>query len=166
MDPPHSPIHIKHEGKFYARLLTKESSMTAPSFRYYGVGPGSIPFVWESTPGTPKVILSDTSIPAITPPPSYQTHYNTSGKKIKRNRTRFFVRISAIKAMFRWFRVSKGKKREDSRVRVSNGSSRWLFSLPVGDGGEAKYVSPPKHGLMCFSVRRVPRVLFLWYRRK
>ncbi|CAM0955008.1 unnamed protein product [Alopecurus aequalis] len=76
---PQSPLRITHDGEFYARLLTKESSLANPSFRYYGAGPGAVPFVWESHPGTPKD--SDSSrtmsaaaaavLPAITPPPSY-----------------------------------------------------------------------------------------------
>ncbi|EMS64810.1 hypothetical protein TRIUR3_20305 [Triticum urartu] len=51
---PQSPLRIKQGGKFYERLLTKESSGANPSFRYYGSEPGSVPFVWESEPGTPR----------------------------------------------------------------------------------------------------------------
>ncbi|KAM0907123.1 hypothetical protein ACQ4PT_016340 [Festuca glaucescens] len=78
---PQSPLRITHDGEFYARLLTKESSLANPSFRYYGAGPGAVPFGWESQPGTPKdcascrITLSSSSaaadVPAITPPPSY-----------------------------------------------------------------------------------------------
>uniref|UniRef100_A0A0E0DSW2 Uncharacterized protein n=1 Tax=Oryza meridionalis TaxID=40149 RepID=A0A0E0DSW2_9ORYZ len=81
---PQSPLRITHDGEFYARLLTKESSQGNPSFRYYGAGTGAVPFVWESHPGTPKVDASSSSscrmlaaaaeagaVPAITPPPSY-----------------------------------------------------------------------------------------------
>ena len=42
---PQSPLRITHDGEFYARLLTKESSLANPSFRYYGAGPGAVPFV-------------------------------------------------------------------------------------------------------------------------
>jgi hypothetical protein len=74
---PQSPLRITHDGEFYARLLTKESSLANPSFRYYGAGPGAVPFGWESQPGTPKdcascsITLSSSAVPAITPPPSY-----------------------------------------------------------------------------------------------
>ncbi|XP_047051540.1 uncharacterized protein LOC124656938 [Lolium rigidum] len=75
---PQSPLRITHDGEFYARLLTKESSLANPSFRYYGAGPGAVPFGWESQPGTPKdcascsiTLSSSADVPAITPPPSY-----------------------------------------------------------------------------------------------
>lgn len=75
---PQSPLRITHEGEFYARLLTRESSLGNPSFRYYGAGTGAVPFVWESQPGTPKDAYSSSSsrmlaagAPVITPPPSY-----------------------------------------------------------------------------------------------
>jgi hypothetical protein len=38
---PQSPLRIKQDGKFYERLLTKESSGNSLSFRYYWAEPGS-----------------------------------------------------------------------------------------------------------------------------
>ncbi|URE04767.1 hypothetical protein MUK42_03728 [Musa troglodytarum] len=69
---PLSPIRIKQEGTFYARLLSKENSSSAtPSFRvYHEVVPASVPFVWESQPGTPKATFAATQLPPLTPPPS------------------------------------------------------------------------------------------------
>ncbi|EES18011.1 putative protein TPRXL [Sorghum bicolor] len=61
------------------RFLSKDtSSVSDPSFRvYYGVASaGSVPFVWESAPGTPKNAISSTTLPPLTPPPSY---YNSKG---------------------------------------------------------------------------------------
>ncbi|KAF3327388.1 hypothetical protein FCM35_KLT07506 [Carex littledalei] len=80
-DPTRSPLHIKKENKFFARLLSKEISLSTPSFRIYGVAPTSVPFVWESEPGTPKVADSATSIPPITPPPSYQAGHSKARRK-------------------------------------------------------------------------------------
>jgi hypothetical protein len=60
-----------------SRLLPPEAAFSNPSFRvYYGVASaGSVPFVWESAPGTPKKdAVSDTKLPPLTPPPSY--YYN------------------------------------------------------------------------------------------
>ena len=37
----------------------------------YHVESSSIPFVWESQPGTPKVRFKENSLPPLTPPPSY-----------------------------------------------------------------------------------------------
>ncbi|KAL5710084.1 hypothetical protein ACHQM5_020691 [Ranunculus cassubicifolius] len=71
--PQDSNLQIKQNDKFFSRLLSKETSVTNPSFRvYYGGSSGTIPFVWESQPGTPKNKSSDTSLPPLTPPPSYQ----------------------------------------------------------------------------------------------
>ncbi|CAN6333493.1 unnamed protein product [Urochloa humidicola] len=64
------------------RLLSKDpSSVSNPSFRvYYGVASaGSVPFLWESAPGTPKNSVSDTTLPPLTPPPSYYSSNNKSG---------------------------------------------------------------------------------------
>ncbi|KQK05771.1 uncharacterized protein LOC100845477 [Brachypodium distachyon] len=89
-NPQMSPLRITHDGEFYARLLTKEIASGGSlgsnphSFRYYGPGPGPVPFGWESQPGTPKdapccrrtlpqaadPAVADV-VPAITPPPSY-----------------------------------------------------------------------------------------------
>lgn len=62
---PQSPLRITHDGGFYARLLTKESSLGNPSFRYYGAGPGAVPFVWESQPGTPKDAYSSSRMQVL-----------------------------------------------------------------------------------------------------
>lgn len=65
-----------------SRLLSTDASLSNPSFRvYYGVASaGSVPFHWESAPGTPKNAISDTSVPPLTPPPAY---YNKATKLSK-----------------------------------------------------------------------------------
>ncbi|KAJ4978432.1 hypothetical protein NE237_009212 [Protea cynaroides] len=71
---PQNSLQIKEDDKFFSRLLTKESSMENPSMRvYYGSAGGAIPFVWESQPGTPKHRFNGTSLPPLTPPPSFQS---------------------------------------------------------------------------------------------
>ncbi|XP_010921103.1 uncharacterized protein [Elaeis guineensis] len=71
-DLPQESLEIRQDDKFYTRLLSKESSMANPSFRvYYGVATGSVPFLWESRPGTPKSTITTTTLPPLTPPPSY-----------------------------------------------------------------------------------------------
>ncbi|PIN01261.1 hypothetical protein CDL12_26229 [Handroanthus impetiginosus] len=60
-----------------SRLLSKEkynSKQNADaSYRvlYYGGAAGSVPFLWESQPGTPKNTFNDDPLPPLTPPPSY-----------------------------------------------------------------------------------------------
>jgi hypothetical protein len=71
------PLQLKQGGsKVFSKLFSRESSAAAPSFRvYYGVASaGSVPFLWESQPGTPKNdAVSDAALPPLTPPPSYYT---------------------------------------------------------------------------------------------
>ncbi|WMV33658.1 hypothetical protein MTR67_027043 [Solanum verrucosum] len=84
---------IKQDDKFFSRLLSKESTVKGgeSSFRYYYCGGSScsIPFVWESQPGTPKHKFSDISLPPLTPPPSYQTNAPLR----KQSKSNFFFSI-------------------------------------------------------------------------
>lgn len=80
-------FQIKQDDQFFCRLLSKESSVSYPSFRVSL----AIPFEWESEPGTPKSPLRETNFPTLTPPPCYhfQTTMNTdfsSKRKVKRPR--------------------------------------------------------------------------------
>jgi hypothetical protein len=73
--------------KLYSKMLSKEAAATlavpVPSFRvYYGVASaGSVPFLWESQPGTPKSSPSAAALPPLTPPPSYYAAGRKGGKK-------------------------------------------------------------------------------------
>ncbi|KAL2317383.1 hypothetical protein Fmac_031259 [Flemingia macrophylla] len=49
--------------------LTRELSNLSNE-AYHGDS-ASVPFVWESQPGTPKVRFKENSLPPLTPPPSY-----------------------------------------------------------------------------------------------
>ncbi|GJM88286.1 hypothetical protein PR202_ga04331 [Eleusine coracana subsp. coracana] len=67
-------------------LYSPDASVSNPSFRvYYGVASaGSVPFLWESAPGTPKNTISDTKLPPLTPPPSfYNNNKATKTKFVK-----------------------------------------------------------------------------------
>ncbi|XP_052116024.1 uncharacterized protein LOC107485223 [Arachis duranensis] len=72
-------LQIKQDDKFFCRLLSKENSMSLPSFRDAAV---TVPFVWESQPGTPKYEFSEDALPPLTPPPSYYFNNNNTMKKI------------------------------------------------------------------------------------
>ncbi|ESW21865.1 hypothetical protein PHAVU_005G105700 [Phaseolus vulgaris] len=60
-------LQIKQDDKFFSKLLSKENSMSKPSFRMVV----AVPFVWESQPGTPKYTFFHDTFPPLTPPPSY-----------------------------------------------------------------------------------------------
>lgn len=147
---PQSPLRIRHDGEFYARLLTKESGSAHPSFRYYGAGPGAVPFVWESHPGTPKDDHSSSAssaavVPAITPPPSYHlraagnAHHH--GSRRKGGRAKYcgyklnkWIKIGFIATVFRRLTFGTNKpasaRSSSSSPSVKSSSTRWLFSGP------------------------------------
>jgi hypothetical protein len=74
-------LQIKQDDKFFCRLLTKESSISNPSFRVAI----TVPFVWESQPGTPKYTFSEKILPPLTPPPSYYSCKKIPTKKNSRS---------------------------------------------------------------------------------
>lgn len=81
-DARHEFLQIAPHDKFYSRLISKETSST-PSFRvYYGGASGAVPFLWESRPGTPKNTVTTSTLPPLTPPPSY--HFNPKTKNTKK----------------------------------------------------------------------------------
>ncbi|OEL32064.1 hypothetical protein BAE44_0006919 [Dichanthelium oligosanthes] len=77
----------------------ERSSLATASFRvYYSLRPGAVPFLWESTPGTPKsggFVAGATAsvspaemaagigaeLPPILPPPSYHSSQLKKGKR-------------------------------------------------------------------------------------
>ncbi|KAJ0262425.1 Uncharacterized protein HA466_0053590 [Hirschfeldia incana] len=79
------------EGARSTSVIVKESSQVNASSRIYYYGGASVPFLWETRPGTPKHALFSESfrLPPLTPPPSY---YSSSGNKLSEVRpkqTRF-----------------------------------------------------------------------------
>lgn len=63
---------IQKNKHFTKQCLTKELSMSNFSLEdYHGGSSVSVPFMWESEPGTPKVKLRENPLPPLTPPPSY-----------------------------------------------------------------------------------------------
>lgn len=86
-DRSQNSIQIKQDDKFFLRLLSKESSVANPSLRvYYGGGAGAVPFMWESQPGTPKCSFNETTLPPLTPPPSY--YFNSDKNPIHKKYSR------------------------------------------------------------------------------
>ncbi|XP_061367370.1 uncharacterized protein LOC133310449 [Gastrolobium bilobum] len=69
-----SPIVVKRQKNKKITCLEDHLTRQLSNFsnEAYDVGQSaSVPFVWESQPGTPKVRLRENSLPPLTPPPSY-----------------------------------------------------------------------------------------------
>ncbi|XP_022722107.1 uncharacterized protein LOC111279381 [Durio zibethinus] len=130
--PQNKTLQIKQEDKFFSRLLSKENSVANPSFRvYYGGVSGTVPFMWESQPGTPKYTFSDTSLPPLTPPPSYYSMPNS--KPIKKH-----SRSSLLHALFPTMNSLKKTNLVPSSPSSSSSSS-WSSSPMFLAISPAKY---------------------------
>ncbi|XP_010508855.1 PREDICTED: uncharacterized protein LOC104785356 [Camelina sativa] len=72
-----------------SKVIVKESSQVNSSSRIYYYGGASVPFLWETRPGTPKHPLYSESfrLPPLTPPPSYYSS-SSSGNKQSKTRTK------------------------------------------------------------------------------
>ncbi|KAK7281056.1 hypothetical protein RIF29_08714 [Crotalaria pallida] len=94
-------FRIKQDDRFFSRLMAKEISNGNTSSRilYYGEKSLAVPFMWEAQPGTPKHPLSQTSLPPLTPPPSYYSNYSKSNSK-GRNYSKANMLFSSILPRF------------------------------------------------------------------
>ena len=86
---------------FSSRILSRDrSSVANASFRvYYSLGAGTVPFLWESKPGTPKsggggatdavspapaeMTAAHHQLPPISPPPSYHSSQLKKGRRCR-----------------------------------------------------------------------------------
>ncbi|KAG6402054.1 hypothetical protein SASPL_138924 [Salvia splendens] len=69
----------------HVQLLQAGGGSEAPiTVLYYGGAAGSVPFLWESQPGTPKHKLSDGPLPPLTPPPQYRSRNLASSPSLKK----------------------------------------------------------------------------------
>lgn len=95
-------LQIMQDDTFFSRFLSKEKNSSSSSsvagdssFRvsYYGGAAGSVPFLCESQPGTPKHTFSDNPPPPLTPPPSYKFSPNDSMQKNNTKNSKMFLSI-------------------------------------------------------------------------
>ncbi|KAL1192411.1 hypothetical protein V5N11_027595 [Cardamine amara subsp. amara] len=95
-----------------SKLILKESSQVNASSRIYYYGGASVPFLWETQPGTPKHSLFSESfrLPPLTPPPSYYSSSSSSGNKQSKARTK---QTRLVKTLF------NGKHHVSSRPSFS-----------------------------------------------
>ncbi|ESW12127.1 hypothetical protein PHAVU_008G086700 [Phaseolus vulgaris] len=133
--PQKTVLQIKQDDKFFSRLLSKENSMSKPSFRMAV----AVPFVWESQPGTPKYTFSQDTLPPLTPPPSYYAKSTKKNKPVKkRSRSNLFL------ALFPKLNLKKTILSPSSSSAPS--TSLWLPSdsskvVPVGKHVRKRFLS-------------------------
>ncbi|KAK7320564.1 hypothetical protein VNO77_30157 [Canavalia gladiata] len=122
-------FRIKQDDGFFSRLMAKESSMGNTSSRvfYYGATSIAVPFTWEAQPGTPKHPSSETSLPPLTPPPSYYSN-SMSGNKRRNSRANIF---SWILPRFVGSRKGHHVSPSSSRSSSSSSSSSWSLVYPA-----------------------------------
>ncbi|XP_004511125.1 uncharacterized protein [Cicer arietinum] len=111
-----SVLQIKQDDKFFSKLLSKESSNCNPSFRVSV----AVPFVWESQPGTPKYTFSQTTLPPLTPPPSY--HFNNINNNTKRNEKKH-SKFNLLLGLLQKLNLKKINQSSLSSLHPSNSSS-------------------------------------------
>lgn len=128
-------FQTKHEDRLFTRALSKELNSTInSSFRvYYGGATGAIPFRWESRPGTPKHTFSETSIPPLTPPPSYYSTLHSASKASSKP-----TLLSSI-----FPRLTPRKSRTSPSFSSSSGSSSSSSSLASWPSSRSSSSSSP-----------------------
>ncbi|CAL0302586.1 unnamed protein product [Lupinus luteus] len=152
-----STLQMKQDDKFFSRLLSKETSISNPSFRVASV---AVPFVWESQPGTPKYTFSDHTLPPLTPPPSY--YFNTiNNNPVKKNKGSRYNNL--LMPLFQKFNLKK------TIMSPSSFSSSWPSSdlssskvVSMGKNGRRRFLSYGEDGVisptstLCFGIPRSP----------
>ncbi|QHO24988.1 uncharacterized protein [Arachis hypogaea] len=155
-----SVLQIKQDDKFFCRLLSKETSMANPSFRFSSSSV-NVPFVWESQPGTPKYkLFSQETLPPLTPPPSYHNNNNNNLnnnalKRVKKNNSRSSSNI--FMALFTKMSLKKiiTPSHSPSPSPSCSLSSRWTTSdsskvVPMAKIGRRRFLS---YGSSSFDFR-------------
>ncbi|CAN8257475.1 unnamed protein product [Cochlearia groenlandica] len=92
------PASVRKLPSTKQRYASAATAAACPSFRiyYYDGAVGSIPFEWETEPGTPKHSSSSSDIPSLpplTPPPS---HFSFSDHQIRRGSKKPFKKIMSL----------------------------------------------------------------------
>lgn len=96
---------------------------------YYGNAPLAVPFKWESQPGTPKVKILETTLPPLTPPPSFHE------KKMK-NAIKKQTKGKLLQRLFFLPKITTMRKNQLQPSPTSSSSSSSLSS--------SSFSSPPR----------------------
>ncbi|KAL5825780.1 hypothetical protein ACOSQ3_021843 [Xanthoceras sorbifolium] len=132
-DPTKKPLQVVR--KNCSRLLTREASM---EHNDGGVSLSvSVPFRWESEPGTPKVRSRENPLPPLTPPPSYfySNNNNNSSSSPKTPTTRsskhYFSKSHILDTIF--------PKRTTKKTTKSRHPSSPVFSSSSSSSSDSNF---------------------------
>ncbi|XP_022860827.1 uncharacterized protein LOC111381289 [Olea europaea var. sylvestris] len=146
-DHPLKSIRIRPEGKFSRPRLSHEVSIFIDdSFEvYYRDSSVGVPFLWESQPGTPKVKFRESTLPPLTPPPSFHS-------SPARNLTKIHHKSNLIESILPKISVKKRLVQQSSPSSSSSSSlsSPWSshsvpsspFSTPSSSKQQNRISSP------------------------
>lgn len=108
---------IKQEDdKFFSKLLSKEIPDSSFRVYYNGALSGSVPFFWESQPGTPKHRLNELTVPPLTPPPSYHLKSSNTTKGSSSSSKKLLSAKSNLLRIL--FLKARGKKKSSSSTNT------------------------------------------------
>ncbi|KAM1595280.1 hypothetical protein PS2_001549 [Malus domestica] len=145
---------------FSSKTVTKESSVANTSCRVYYGEAGAIPFMWESQPGTPKHKFSESSLPPLTPPPSYSTTL-PSKKHIQQNpssKAKFLGTIfPRLMKMVKAHNMLSPSPYPSLSSASSSSSASYSYSLSSSSSNSSSGLRTKKgRKNRCFSVSRMP----------
>ncbi|KAK2430522.1 hypothetical protein QL285_028848 [Trifolium repens] len=107
--------------------LQRQLSNISSNEDYHGNKFASIPFVWESQPGTPKHTSNEKSLPPLTPPPSY--FQNATKKPIKSKKSLFMQTLFPKRTAKKGSVLNPSPTTSSNFVSYSSSSSSSSLSL-------------------------------------
>lgn len=148
------------ENKYvFSKIVSKEASVANSSCRVYYGEAGVIPFRWESQPGTPKHKFSESSLPPLTPPPSYSTTSPSSFKHTQQNpssKTKFlgsiFSRLRSLRKMLKAPNMSSPLP----SLSPSSSLSASYSSSSSSSNSSSGLRNKKGRKIQCFSASRMP----------
>ncbi|KAG6416040.1 hypothetical protein SASPL_123462 [Salvia splendens] len=148
----------KFLSRHHKRYNSSKQAGGEASFRvlYYGAGAGSVPFLWESQPGTPKHKLSDGPLPPLTPPPQFHSSPLASPGSKKKHRRKIFNIVLATTPWRKSSAPTSPRKPSPSKESERAGLCSVHFDVEEDEYDEAGRDSPTS--TLCFRGGRTNSV--------
>jgi len=117
----------------------------------YHVESASVPFVWESQPGTPKVRFKENSLPPLTPPPSY--FQNATKKTTPKVKNKNSPKSSFLQTLF-----PKRATRKDGAPSQTGSQNIWSYSSSSPSSSSSSSLSFSSPRPTSYSVPSSPMI--------